>query len=221
MKKLILIFLLAVLASANASSFTVARIGISQAHIRNPKLDKDSENTLTFGIGRRYYTSESSHSYRGFDVIYSQTELTTKKMSYPSSDLPSETNVEIAHFIIKNANIEIPLLVGYTHDVFKKSSINLESGVLLSFAYKIGFNSKMDDYIYLTDEERAKYKFDLTREYIEPNPLSLNLPISINFRYQFLGLEFRYRRALNKIGDNFILPNQYIDSFYVNMTSFF
>jgi hypothetical protein len=221
MKKYVLVFVLVSLTTARASSFTVARIGFSQAHIRNEKLDKDSQNTLTFGIGRRYYTSEPRHYYWGFDVTYSQAELTTQKVSYPSSDLPEETNVKIIHFNIKNKNIEIPLLTGYTHNIFNKSTVNLEGGFLLSFAYKMEYNSKMDDYIELTDEERARYKFDLTRDqYFEPNPLSLNWLIGINIKYQFVGIEFRYRRALNKIGNIDFLPNQYIDSFYFNMIFF-
>lgn len=221
MKKLILMFLLADLACANASSFTVARIGISQAHIRNPKLDKDSENTLTLGIGRRYYISESSHSYWGFDVIYSQAELTTQKVSYPDIGIDVENYVRMTHFHIKHKNFEIPILLGYSCDIFKKSFINIESGILLSLAYKTDSDSEYD-VIQLTDEEREKYKFDFTYdEYYEPNPLSLNLLISANFKYQYLGVEFRYRRALSKIGEFEHLPHQYIDSFYINMLFFF
>jgi hypothetical protein len=221
MKKYVLVFVLVSLTTARASSFTVARIGFSQAHIRNEKLDKDSQNTLTFGIGRRYYTSEPRHYYWGFDVIYSQVELTTQKVSYPDIGIGFENYVRMTHFNIKHQNFEIPILLGYAYSILKKSFINIESGILFSLAFKTDSDSKYD-VIHLTDDERERYKFDFTNtEYYEPNPLSLNLLISANLNYQFMGVEFRYRHALNKTGEFEHLPHQYLDSFYVNMLFFF
>jgi len=221
MKKYVLIFLLACITSGHTSSFTVARIGLSQAHIRNQKLDKDSENTLTLGIGRRYYTSKSRHYYWGFDVIYSQTKLTTKKVSYPDRGIGVENYVRLIHFNFKHNNFEVPIFLGYSYNIQKKSFINIESGINLSLVYKKDSDSGYD-VIQLTDEEKEKYKFDFTfDEYIEPNPLSLNLLIGVNFKYQFLGIEFRYRRALNRTGEFDYLPRQYFDSLYVNLLFFF
>lgn len=221
MNKYVFILLLAVFTTAQASSFTVARIGVSQAHIRNQKLDKDSENILTLGIGRRFYTSESNCFYWGFDVIYSQTKLTTKKVSYPDKGVGFENYVRMTYFNFKHQNFEIPVLLGYSYHVRKKNFINIESGIGLALAYKKDSDSGYD-VIHLTDEEKEKYRFDFTfDEYIEPNPLSLNWVTGVNFIYQFLGIEFRYRRALNKTGEFDYLPRQYFDSFYVNVLFFF
>ena len=100
--------------------------------------------------------------------------------------------------------------------------MNIESGILLSYAYKMSYNFILLDLVELSDAERPIYPFDYYRSY---DPVrtrsSLNWLLSANFVYHFVGFEFRYLRALRKIGAGDMLPHQYIDSFSFNLVFYF
>ena len=218
MKKL-MVCLLALMFLAPLSLFAqpskYVKLGVNYSSFRTE--GGKSEPGLTFGVGKDFYSTQTSNGFVGFEVNYTRKKVILENKTWPSGFNPDDSDVVIGDIRTDISFIDIPFRIGYKLPI-KKQNISMQvlSGFAVSLPIKDHSGGTINDIIFLDPNEKGEFEFDYVRWTDKSTSVSVNIQFGARICANSIGLDVMYLHAITNT-EGFVVQtiSDKIDTFKV------
>ena len=218
MKKL-MVCLLALMFLAPLSLFAqpskYVKLGVNYSSFRTE--GGKSEPGLTFGVGKDFYSTQTSNGFVGFEVNYTRKKVILENKTWPSGFNPDDSDVVIGDIRTDISFIDIPFRIGYKLPI-KKQNISMQvlSGFAVSLPIKDHSGGTINDIIFFYSNEKGVFEFDYVRWTDKSTSVSVNIQFGARICANSIGLDVMYLHAITNT-EGFVVQtiSDKIDTFKV------
>ena len=218
MKKL-MVCLLALMFLAPLSLFAqpskYVKLGVNYSSFRTE--GGKSEPGLTFGVGKDFYSTQTSNGFVSFEVNYTRKKVILENKTWPSGFNPDDSDVVIGDIRTDISFIDIPFRIGYKLPI-KKQNISMQvlSGFAVSLPIKDHSGGTINDIIFLDPNEKGVFEFDYVRWTDKSTSVSVNIQFGARICANSIGLDVMYLHAITNT-EGFVVQtiSDKIDTFKV------
>ena len=176
-----------------------------------------SEPGLTFGVGKDFYSTQTSNGFVGFEVNYTRKKVILENKTWPSGFNPDDSDVVIGDIRTDISFIDIPFRIGYKLPI-KKQNISMQvlSGFAVSLPIKDHSGGTINDIIFLDPNEKGVFEFDYVRWTDKSTSVSVNIQFGARICANSIGLDVMYLHAITNT-EGFVVQtiSDKIDTFKV------
>ena len=195
MQKTILVILAIVILpiSLEAKSPTYFKFGANLSYLRHT--EGKNKPGICLEIDKYFFPIRAFNGFVGVGLGYTIKRLKLENKTWPSGMEPEWSDVSIGDIPLDRSYFDFAAKVGCSFSLFRnKALVELFSGASLSFPIKY-LSYFADSTIFLSPDERGKYKFDYLRCESEGADKYVNWILGIALIYKDFGIEMRYDRA--------------------------